>query len=71
MSVTRCVEVKCDGRWGSAGCPDGTAWSDYGAARDLRQRMRAAGWRVNAGPSASRDVCPACQTPRSGVLDAQ
>lgn len=58
MSVIRVIEIKCDGPDGGA-CPDSAAWTDYCDAADLRQRMRADGWKT--GERYGLDQCPQCR----------
>lgn len=52
MGVRKIVEVYCDG------CD--TAWTDYGSAAELRQRMRDTdGWSVNR--PGGQDLCATCK----------
>lgn len=55
------VEIVCDGPTGTRRpCPDSAAWTDYGIATALRQRMKADGW-ICRPPY---DRCPKCSVNR-------
>jgi hypothetical protein len=55
MSVRRAVEINCDG------C--GNAWTDYGRASELRERMRADGWATAL--AGGKDLCSDCRPQHS------
>jgi hypothetical protein len=52
------VEVVCDGLESGACCPQSAAWTDYGTARTLRQRMAEYGWKTALPGGVDR--CPGC-----------